>query len=69
MEQNNKKLIIAFAAIAISQIIFFCLKVTEIIHWKWIWVFAPIWLPYISLIVCGLMLIAYMSIKNMKKRE
>jgi len=35
------------------QIAFIILKLTNVIHWSWLWVLSPIW---ISLIILGLII-------------
>ena len=32
-------------------IVFFCAKVTNLITWSWIWIFAPLWIPIVIALV------------------
>lgn len=34
-------------------IVFITLKLTEVIAWSWWWVFAPIWVPLLIVILIG----------------
>lgn len=42
-------------------IAFIVLKLTEVIHWSWLWVLAPFWIPTaIFLAIATVMLIVYL---------
>lgn len=46
-------------------ILFIALKLTGSINWSWIWVLAPIWLPFTSVYVLFLIGVAVLSfVKN-----
>lgn len=32
-------------------VIFLVLKLTDNINWEWIWVFSPIWIPFLIILV------------------
>lgn len=36
--------------LGLAQIIFIGLKIVGIIHWSWIWVLSPIWIPVVLFI-------------------
>lgn len=41
-------------------IVFIVLKLCNVIDWSWMWVLAPLWIPFsLALIVCGICFIAY----------
>jgi hypothetical protein len=41
------------------------LKLTEVIAWSWIWIFAPIWMPFVlMLIVLFSVAILYETLKR-----
>lgn len=35
-------------------VLFTALKATNVIHWSWIWVLSPFWIPWATLIVGGI---------------
>ena len=37
--------------LGLAQIAFIGLKVMDIIHWSWIWVLSPLWVPVVLFIV------------------
>lgn len=39
-----------FGLIGLAQIAFIGLKLMEVIHWSWIWVLSPIWIPVVLFI-------------------
>ena len=43
---ENKKVSINFGGCGFTlTIIFLILKLTHVIDWEWIWIFAPVWIP------------------------
>jgi len=32
-------------------VLFIALKLTGVIHWSWLWVLAPLWIPFAAFIV------------------
>lgn len=36
--------------LGLTQIVFIGLKLLDIIHWSWIWVLSPIWIPVVLFI-------------------
>jgi TRAP-type mannitol/chloroaromatic compound transport system permease large subunit len=42
----NKKISINFGGCGFTlAIIFLVLKLTHVIDWAWVWIFAPVWIP------------------------
>lgn len=62
MNEINKPAAAFFITVTISLIVFVTLKVLKIIKWSWLWVLAPLWIPYAMFIVGGIMVILYMLI-------
>ena len=50
----------------ILTIVFITLKLTKVIHWSWLWVMAPLWLPTALAIV---ILIIYLITLSIAKRR
>lgn len=43
---DNKKISVNFGGTGFFlAILFLVLKLTHVIDWEWIWIFAPIWIP------------------------
>ena len=43
---EHKKISINFGGCGFTlSIIFLVLKLTHVIDWEWIWIFAPVWIP------------------------
>lgn len=49
------------------QITFIVLKLCGIINWSWLWVLAPIWLPFVILIALGLLGFLIIFVVNVVK--
>lgn len=41
----------------VLTIVFIVLKLCKVINWKWIWVFAPVWLSLALAVVAGIIYI------------
>ena len=50
---------------SLLQLAFIVLKLTKVIDWKWVWVLAPIWIPF-SVAVTIIILVALLPIKAKK---
>lgn len=61
MEDKNINIKIHFDWLVVLTIVFVLLKVFGKITWSWIWVFAPLWLPFA--IIAGIGLIIFIGIK------
>ena len=62
MEDKNINIKIHFDWLVVLTIVFVLLKVFGKITWSWIWVLAPLWLPYVLIAVIGLMIFFGMKI-------
>lgn len=50
-------------------IVFLVLKLTGVITWAWIWVFAPLWIPAaIAVVAIGLFILAGFVYKKLVKK-
>lgn len=50
--------------LSLLTLVFITLKLTDFIHWSWIWVLAPIWMPFALIALTLLMwLVGYMCVK------
>ena len=68
MTEIDKPTLAVLLFIIVSQLILFALKVFNVIQWGWGWIFAPLWIPYFSLILFGLFIIIYLFTCNVKER-
>lgn len=57
MEDKNIDIKIHFDWLVVLTIVFVLLKAFGKITWSWIWVFAPLWLPFALILVVGLMIL------------
>ena len=48
---------------------FLVLKLTGVISWSWWWVFAPIWVPYLLIVLVMIAIIVVTVIKSLLKFE
>ena len=55
MNENHTKISIGIGDVLF--VLFLVLKLTGLINWSWWWVFSPIWIPLILLIVCKIILL------------
>lgn len=44
--------------LGLLAIVFITLKLTDCIQWGWLWVLAPIWIPFVIAFLLALFLIA-----------
>ena len=68
MKEIDKPLLCVIITITISQMALFFLKIINVINWSWVWVFAPLWIPYFTLMLCGTILVIYLLICDVKER-
>lgn len=40
-------------------VVFLVLKLTHVIAWSWVWVFAPLWIPLAVLVVVGFTILMF----------
>lgn len=58
---KNKKISIDFGGCGFTlAIIFLVLKLTHVIDWAWVWIFAPVWIPLA--LAASILLIYYLVV-------
>lgn len=62
MKISNETRSVGFAGLL--TIIFIVLKICGIITWKWVWVFAPLWIYAIMVLICMIVILAAMKKKK-----
>jgi len=67
MSKKSYKLLTIYGCCCILGIIFIFLKIFGAITWPWIWVTAPIWMPFISGFLF-ILVIAIVVISQRRKR-
>lgn len=67
--ETNKCAVFAFCLIGFAQFVLLLLKAMNIIQWNWIWVIAPMWIPYIVSLVAGITMIIYVLLLKIKERN
>ena len=68
MKTNNITAMLSFLVIILTQAVFLILKSLSVIQWSWLWVFAPLWIPYVTLIILGVLLVLLILIPTIKER-
>lgn len=56
MSENNPR-VTGLTLPWVLTIVFMVLKLCKVINWKWIWVFAPVWLSLALAVVAGIIYI------------
>jgi hypothetical protein len=46
---------------ALLAVAFIVLKLTGVINWSWLWVLAPLWIPLVILVVCGVFMLIVLN--------
>ena len=64
----NKPAVALFAATAFIQFVLFILKVSNVLKCSWIWIFAPLWMPYAVVIAIGTCIAIYLLVYNIRER-
>ena len=64
MEDKNINIKIHFDWLVVLTIVFVLLKVFGKITWSWVWVFAPLWLPFALILVVGLIILVGIKITD-----
>ena len=49
MKDNSRSGGLSFCSVL--TIVFIVLKICDVIHWSWIWVLSPLWIPIILVIL------------------
>ncbi|MBR6135048.1 MAG: hypothetical protein IKQ22_00985 [Clostridia bacterium] len=57
MSSNNDPRVTGLTLPWVLTIVFMILKLCKVINWKWIWVFAPVWLSLALAVVAGIIYI------------
>lgn len=52
---------------SVIQIVFIILKLTNLIHWSWVWVLSPLWISAIIILV--MYIISFCIIKEKKRKN
>lgn len=60
MKNGRKAKLVSLGFMEVITIILIILKLTNMISWSWLWVFLPLWLPFVTII--SMMLIFYLII-------
>lgn len=63
MKDNTKQRSLNIGSVI--QIVFIILKLTNLIHWSWLWVLSPLWISAIITLVLYIVLVC--MIKEKKK--
>lgn len=56
MSENNPR-VTGLTLPWVLTIVFMVLKLCKVINWKWVWVFAPVWLSLALAVVAGIIYI------------
>lgn len=54
---NNNPRVTGLTLPWVLTIVFMVLKLCKVINWKWIWVFAPVWLSLVLAVVASIIYI------------
>ena len=46
MENKTEKIIVNYSFVSLLAVAFIVLKLCGVIDWAWIWVLAPVWIPF-----------------------
>lgn len=65
MRDNTKQINLNPNIGSVIQIVFIILKLTNLIHWSWLWVLSPLWISAIITLVLYIVLVCI--IKEKKK--
>ena len=69
---ENEKTIVLSGGLSFGKLLgvaFIILKLLNVITWSWLWVLAPIWIPYALLIGIGIILLVIGGILAMFDNE
>lgn len=71
--QNQSKTKTVVAAPAVLSpgwalfLVFLVLKLTEVISWSWIWIFAPLWIPFLLFLLLGFVALTLAVVKEIRR--
>lgn len=58
MTDNKNSITVSELFLILLTIVFVTLKLCKVITWSWIWVLAPLWIPFsIGLVICIILFI------------
>ena len=57
MEKNNGNSSNGIGFVGVLAIVFIVLKLCKVIDWSWLWVLAPIWIPFVLATLFGIIYI------------
>lgn len=63
----SDKVVHSFGGIGFSgmlTIVFITLKLIGVINWSWIWVLAPMWIPFIFIAICLVVILVIWLLAN-----
>lgn len=60
MNQNTSKS--GIGVLGVLAIVFIVLKLIDVIQWSWVWVLAPIWIPFVAVFAVIVFLGAYAAL-------
>lgn len=58
---SNAKATGGVGFLGLLTIAFIVLKLCKVIHWSWIWVFSPIWIPMVIFILVFMAIILFVN--------
>ncbi len=50
----------------VLAIVFIVLKLCKLINWSWLWVLAPLWMPFALVLIIALIALIYTKVKGGK---
>jgi len=73
-KEQIKSAIVGFTILFIFPVIFFSfLKLTGIVGWSWVWIFGPLWIPFlfvtITLYLLFIVIVAKLTQKQLKENR
>lgn len=66
MKDNAKKRNLNIGSVI--QIVFIILKLTNLIHWSWVWVLSPLWISAIMTLILYIVIVLVCIIKKKEKK-
>ena len=67
MSRDNDPRVTGLTLPWVLTIVFMILKLCKVISWKWVWVFAPVWLSLALAVVAGIIYIILYYIRSTGK--
>ena len=60
----NTKRVAIFIVFTIIQVSLLIIKLLNIVNWSWLWILAPLWMPYVLFVFGASVVIIYVLIDN-----